>query len=114
MMNADMSREGDELIWSLVQTRALLEKHGDCHVSASLAKIGARLARGDWTVVAWAVTEATGSMGSLNDRILSVRNGDAIQADQEEIVNRRLRALVGEVERTARAAAAVHGVHLVR
>jgi len=74
----------------------------------------ARLASGDWTAVESAVSEATGGMGSLRDRGLSAAGGDAIAPDEEAAVNARLEVLVKEVERTAREAAAVLGVRLIR
>ena len=61
-----------------------------------------------------AVSEATGSMGSLNDRYLCVENGDAIEAAEVGVVNARLSALVKEVEQQARAAAASHNIQLLR
>ena len=109
-----MSREADELIGSLRRTRTLLERYGDRYVAARLADLEGRLEQGDWTAVASAVSEATGSMGSLRDRILSVANGDVIERYQEQKANARLAVLVAEVEQSARSAALALGVQLVR
>jgi hypothetical protein len=67
--------------------------------------LGTALDRGDMAAVSSALSEATGSMGSLRDRFLCVENGDDIQPDEVEPVNARLELLVKEVERRARAAA---------
>lgn len=99
---------------ALRQTEDLLAKHGDKWVTAAVSELEARLARGDWTAIQTAVTEATGGMGSLRDRQLSVANGDAITREDELAVNARLDALIKEVERTARDAAEAVGLRLFR
>jgi hypothetical protein len=76
--------------------------------------LGTALGRGDMTAVAAAFSEATGSMGSLNDRVLCVENGDAIGPDEVKPVNARLALLVREVERRARAAAAALDIEMFR
>jgi len=102
------------LMAALRETRMLLRKHGDKFASARLDALEARLARGDWMAVESAVSEATGGMGSLRDRVLSAANGDAITRPQETAVNAQLDALITEGERTARNAAAAIGIQLFR
>jgi hypothetical protein len=102
------------LMATLAETRELLKKHGDKWVAQRVGELEVRLARGDWDAIQTAVTEATGSMGSLRDRWLSAANGDAIARDDEHAVNARLDALVTNVERTAREAAEAVGLHLFR
>jgi len=108
-----MKLEVDALMAALAQTRRLLRQHGEKFASARLEELEARLARGDWTAVQDAVSEAMGGMGSLRDRILSAINGDEITRDEEPAVNARLEGLVRRVEATARDAAAVLGVGLI-
>jgi len=102
------------LVSALEQTEQLLRAHGDAWVAAAVNELQARLNRGDWTAIQTAVTEATGGMGSLRDRQLSVANGDAITRKDEQAVNARLDELVREVERTAREAATALGLRLFR
>jgi ubiquinone biosynthesis protein UbiJ len=109
-----MEPKVEALIATLAQTSELLRRHGDSSIAARLQELETRLVRGDWTAVQSAVTEATGSMGSLRDRWLSVANGDAITHDQEQAVNAQLDALVKGVERTAREAAEAIGFQLFR
>jgi hypothetical protein len=99
---------------ALAQIRALLRKHGEKFASARVEYLETRLARGDWTAVESAVSEATGGMGSLRDRGLSKANGDSISYEDEAPVNARLEELVKEIERSARAAAAALGIPLIR
>ena len=84
-----------------------LENHGDVWAVERMDKLKAAADRGDIESVSWAVSESTGGMGSLSDRQFGPEEGDA--AD-----NARLRELIENVERTARAAALAHGVRLVR
>jgi hypothetical protein len=72
-----------------------------------MEELGRALDRGDMTAVPSALSEATGGMGSLRDRFLCVENGDDIRPDEVEPTNARLDLLVKEVERRARAAAAL-------
>ena len=109
-----MQPEVHALMAALRETPMLLRKHGEKFASARLDELEARLARGDWTAVESAVSEATGGMGSLRDRVLSAANGDAITRPEETAVNAQLDAVITEVERTARIAAAVFGIQLVR
>jgi hypothetical protein len=92
------------LAHAIAEARDLLRAHGDKWTSARMEDLGAALDRGDMTAISSALSEATGSMGSLRDIILSVANGDDIRPDEEEPVNARLDLLVREVERRARAA----------
>lgn len=98
---------------TLVEARDLLRKYGDRYVSARLDDLVRRLALPDTTVVQSALSEATGSMGSLKDRWLCAANGDAIRTDEEWSVNRDLDVLVSEIERRSRVAAAACGIKLV-
>jgi hypothetical protein len=106
--------ETQSLSRAVAETRALLRKHGDTYVAARLAELEARLAAGDRDAVVSALTEATGGMGSLRDRILCPENGDRIRAGEVEAVNLRLAALVRRVETEARAAAAALGIRPFR
>ena len=72
-----------------------------------LDRLKDRLDRGDLEGIAMAISEATGGMGSLNDRILGPEEGDAS-------ANVRLRELMNAIERAARNAASDHGVRLDR
>ncbi|HTU09658.1 MAG TPA: hypothetical protein VMG08_02070 [Allosphingosinicella sp.] len=110
MLSPELSLLAD----AIARTRHLLQRHGDTHTAQRLLDLENKLGRGEQDAISWAVSEATGSMGSLNDRFLCVENGNAIEAHEVGRVNARLRELVKEVEQRARAAAAVHNVHLVR
>jgi hypothetical protein len=79
-----------------------------------MESLGTALDRGDMSAVSSALSEATGSMGSLRDRFLCVENGDDIPPNDVEPVNARLQLLVKEVESRARAAAAALGIELIR
>lgn len=102
------------LMTRLEQARELLRKHGDNWVAGRLYGLERRLAFRDWTAFQSALFEATGGMGSLKDRRLSVSNGESISREEEPEVNAKLDSLIVEVERSARAAAAELGVHLIR
>ena len=109
-----MTPDLSALIDALSRTRALLSRYGDTWVAGRLAELETRLATGDVSAVESAVSEATGGMGSLNDRRLSTANGDRVEAADEHEVNVQLRSLVRETERAARAAAAQLGLSLHR
>ncbi len=94
------------------RTAEFLRAYGDVHVAGRLDDLHGRLASDPAGAIETAVIEATGSMGSLRDRILCVANGDRIRGEEEEDVNARLRALVREIEISARSAAEVVGVRL--
>jgi uncharacterized protein YidB (DUF937 family) len=86
---------------ALVDARDLLLRHGDQHVPARLAELLQRLADGDMSAILSVIAEATGGMGSLNDRLLSAANGDAIEPWQETRVNQQLSLLVGAIRENA-------------
>lgn len=92
----------------------LLLNYGDEFTVPRLSALSDRLRDGDKSAVASAVAEATGGMGSLNDRCICRENGDKIAAYEVDAVNKRLTNLVKEVEVAARAAAASHGIRLAR
>lgn len=106
--------ELDVLTDALAQTRKLLQQYGDIYTAQRLQGLEGRLKNGDTSAIVSAVSEATGGMGSLNDRQLCVDNGDAIQPHEIASANARLRALVNNVERKARQAAAAHNIRLIR
>jgi hypothetical protein len=81
--------------------RILLLEHGEQHISARLLDLDHRLLAGDKSAVRSAVSEATGSMGSLNDRILSASNGDDIERWRESSINARLRRLIDAMRERA-------------
>ncbi|MEO6338623.1 MAG: hypothetical protein ABIO39_01180 [Caulobacteraceae bacterium] len=99
---------------AVAEARTLLQRHGDIFTSQRMEDLEANLRAGDTTAIVRAISEATGGMGSLSDRILCVENGDSIEAMDVAAVNARLRANVQEIERRARLAAAAHGVTLMR
>jgi hypothetical protein len=91
---------------ALVDARELLLRHGDQHVSARLAELLQRLAEGDMSAILTVMAEVTGGMGSLNDRVLTAANGDAIEQWQETRVNQQLSKLVSAIRENAEAARA--------
>ena len=111
---SDMSTELLALAYAIEQARQLLLAHGDDGIATRLSALEARLKEGDQSAISSALSEATGSMGSLNDRILSRTNGDTIDFGQADTVNRRLSVLVREIEAKARGAAAAYGIPLIR
>src|SRR4051812_44112564 len=90
----------------LVDVRELLLRHGDKAVAGRLAELLQRLAEGDMSAILSVVAEASGGAGSLNDRVLSAANGDAIEAWQETRVNQQLSELVSAIRDHAEAARA--------
>lgn len=98
---------------ALARTRGLLQQHGDTFTAKRLHELEGRLNRGDTNAIVSALSEATGGMGSLSDRFLSVENGDDIEPHQVAAANAALRALVEEVEQRGRAAAAAHDISLL-
>ncbi len=104
-----MTPDVEALIQVLAEARTLLAEHGYTSVVARLHDLEARLARGDTEAVVSAVSEATGSAGSLRDVYLYGEGGADLPA-----ANARLDTLVREVERTAREAAGSLGLRLVR
>ncbi|HYI48423.1 MAG TPA: hypothetical protein VEX35_08170 [Allosphingosinicella sp.] len=110
MRNPELASLAD----ALARTRHLLQQHGDTFTAQRLHDLEDRLNRGEHAAISPAVSEATGGIGSLNDRFLCVENGDAIEKHEEAKANACLRALVEEVEQRARAAATAHDIHLSR
>jgi hypothetical protein len=110
MLNPDI----EPLVRALSEASDLLRRHGDIRTAARLEHLLGRLAVGDTMGIVGAVSEATGGMGSLRDRYLCVENGDLILGEDTKRVNEQLDALVKEVERSAREAAAALGIELVR
>lgn len=85
-------------------TRQLLLRYDDRYVVERLSEIDRRLSLGDASAIQSALSESSGSMGSLRDRFLSRTNGDPITPLDEFDANIRLTALVDEVRTAARAA----------
>ncbi len=106
-------KELQALADALADACRLLERHGDKWVSGRLRELEQEARRGEADAAIGAVTEATGSMGSFNDRILYRSNGDSIEPRDERAVNAELREKVRIVEEKARAAAAAHGLELL-
>jgi tetrahydromethanopterin S-methyltransferase subunit G len=101
-----MVPEVESLIRAIATARILLEEHGYTSVPQRLGELEMRLTGGDNDAVISAISEATGSAGSLRDVVLSAADCEAASA--------RLDALVRDVEGAAREAAARLGLHLVR
>lgn len=99
-----MHDQAASLIAAIAAARDLLRRHGDTATAPRLDRLIQNLERGDEGAVRWALSEATGSMGSLNDRYLCAANGDDIHDEERAVVNARLRELVRRVEEEARAA----------
>ena len=89
---------------ALTNARDLLKQYGDQHVSARLDDLIGSLNNCGPAAIHTALGEATGSMGSLNDRWISQTNGDAIRMEDEARVNDQLNKIVREIERCARIA----------
>jgi hypothetical protein len=104
----------EALAESVARAWRLLVDYGDNATAARLPELIERLRSGDESAVVSALSEATGSMGSLNDRWLSPENGDRISSDEVVAVNEQLRNLVKNIEVQARSVAAGRGIHLVR
>ena len=90
----------------LVDARELLLRHGDRAIAGRLADLLQRLASEDMSAILSVIAEATGGTGSLNDRVISAANGDAIEPWQESRVNQELGRLVSAVRDHAEAARA--------
>jgi hypothetical protein len=91
---------------SLRKAESLLRRYGDRFVSDRLHELDVRLEAGDMDAIQSALTESTGSMGSLQDRYLCPENGDAIERGDVRVVNAELVNLVGDVRIKATAATA--------
>lgn len=109
-----MSNGLEPLAKALERAQRLLADYGDDATAPRLSSLIERLCSGDDSAVVTALSEATGSMGSLNDRWLCPENGDRILSSDIVAVNDRLRKLVRDVEVQARSVAAERGIHLVR
>jgi tetrahydromethanopterin S-methyltransferase subunit G len=101
-----MVPEVEGLNQAIAKARRLLEENGYTSVAQRLCELETRLARGENDAVISALSEATGSAGSLRDVIFYAADAEA--------ANVRLDALVRDVEGAAREAAARLGLHLVR
>jgi hypothetical protein len=95
------------LIESVQAAIDLLVAHGDDSIAPRLVSDVERLRTGDPAAAQSVLSEATGGAGSLNDRILSRRNGDRIEVSAEEAVNDQLDQIINRVRKDARAALAV-------
>jgi hypothetical protein len=89
------------LLGALREAEALLRLHGHVAVSDRLLDLSRRLDAGDTDVIQTALSESTGSMGSLRDQYIYPENGDDHVA-----VNARLDAIVVRVRDCSRAAMA--------
>ena len=96
------------------QARRLLVHHGDQFTARRLYLLEDQLRRGDQTALASIFYEATGGMGSLNDRYLCPENGDKIEQHEIGAVNESLTELVRGIEAKARSVAAERGIQLAR
>jgi len=92
----------------------LLLSHGDDATAPRLPALVDRLRHGDPSAIVYTLSEATGGMGSLNDRYLCPENGDRIAPSEVQAVNERLAKLVKSIEARARSAASEYGVKTVR
>jgi hypothetical protein len=102
----------NDLANALGEARRFLETYGYQYVVNRLISLERQAERGDASSAIAAVGEATGGMGSLKD-IYLYPGVDGPIADHEE-TNRRLQALIRNVEHHARAVAALDGIKLVR
>ncbi len=109
-----MEEELESVADAVGHVRQFLLDFGDKWTVPRLKQLEDRLHNGDETALVTAVSETTGSMGSLNDVYLYQRNGDDIAAHEVSTVNTRLREMVRDVEMKARSAAAKRGVRLIR
>lgn len=108
------NRDLEALAAALADARRLLERHGDTGISGRLRALEESALQGDPDAAITALIEATGGMGSFNDRILSQSNRDAIEPEDKPAVNAELQRRMRIVEECARAAAAAHGLKLWR
>jgi len=94
----------------LDEAEKLLRAHGDTSVAERLGDSRHRLAAGDMSAIQSALSESTGSMGSLRDRFLCPENGDRIEQADVSAVNQRLNAVVDGIKHRAEDARRLHGV----
>lgn len=109
-----MSNGLEPLAEAIERAWRLLVDHGDSATAPRLPALIGRLRSGDKDAIVSALSEATGGMGSLNDRWLSPENGDRISIEEVVAVNDRLSNLVRDIELQARAVAAQCGIQLAR
>ena len=109
-----MSDKLEDLAAAIEDVFELLLSHGDTATAPRLPALVDRLRGGDQSAIISALSEATGGMGSLNDRYLCPENGDGIARSEVQGVNERLAKLVRNVEDKARSAAAQYGIKTVR
>jgi hypothetical protein len=93
-----------ELVATLQALRELLTRHGVRYHPATLISYEERLQRNDRTAIASIISDVTGGMGSLNDRIISYSNGDNLDGYPEAAINARLRLRIEQLSDQARAA----------
>jgi hypothetical protein len=99
---------------TIEQASELLTRYGDKFTAPRLLKLSVRLRQGDESAVLSALSESTGGMGSLNDRVFCRENGDLIDVNDIGLANGQLRRLVHDIEVAARLAAATCGLRTVR
>ena len=109
-----MGKGFDAVAEAVAQARQLLVDYGDRVTATRLAALEEGLRRGDESALASVVSEATGGMGSLNDRWLCRENGDRIEQRETGTVNKRLTELVRNIETKARAVATERDIPLMR
>ncbi len=109
-----MSDKLEDLAVAIEDVLQLLLSHGDNATAPRLPALVDRLRDGDQSAIICTLSEATGGMGSLNDRYLCPENGDRIARSEVQAVNERLAKLVRSVEVKARSAASEYGVKTVR
>ena len=93
----------EPLAGALEQACAQLLASGNNATPPRILELAKRLRSGEADAISWAVSEATGGMGSLNDQSLP-----------SAAANERFRLVVENIERLARSAAAERGVSLLR
>ncbi len=101
-----LSPELRALAGAVAQTRLLLTEQGDKFTAERMQRLEDRLNRADLGAIVSAYADAAGGMGTLNDC--------RFWAEDREDVNDRMRALITEVAKLARLAAAAHEVRLGR
>jgi len=109
-----MSDKLEDLATAIEDVLKLLLSHSDSATAPRLPALVDRLRGGDQSAIISALSEATGGMGSLNDRYLCPENGDRIAPSEVQVVNERLAKLVGSVEDKARSAATEYGAMTAR
>jgi hypothetical protein len=93
-----------ELIKTLQAIQDLLTRHGVRYLPERLSRIEAQLQSNDSAAIQAIISETTGGMGSLNDKVVSHSNGDNLDGFPEVAVNQRLRRGVEQLREQARSA----------